>query len=479
MNVIVHHLKTEYMINSKVMWFTLAVLLALCYALAIDTTGVESVQIIWYNLVAGMVTSAAYKKDFSLKYFAGLPVERDKLIIMMIAGRLVYFVPGAITLSVYYHSLPKDPLLNHSWPLFIITYFIFVSVFNAMQLLGDIETPRIESVPSRFESFLMFFKKIAINYILGGTILVGGFLFFRALIVSLGLEILNNQFLLVIYGGAVLTFLMYRCHQVFLNEHLSYWSWKRDGLLAGFFIIAAVFPAIAYKKKLAALVYHNGDSPYFMAVTEEKPEKVRELFNDGVDPHIKNELGYTPALSALRRGKVEVLLALEEIGASIGPEDLVSPSALAYPPIEGKLTPLHLAILSNKVEMLNFVAAKPGQMDLMKHKEVKLSPIQLAAERCYPGMIAPLANMGFDLNQRTHDKSTPLIKAVKADCYGAVVELASLGASLNLKDAQGKTVFDYAKGRQMEFFLGKFSSEKIPQNRLPASTNLDFLESKR
>lgn len=479
MSILFHHLHSEYRIHAKVMWFTLAVLLVMCYALSIDASSVESVQIIWYSLVAGMVTSSAYKKDFSIKYYASMPIPRDILILIIILGRVIYFIPGAVTLTVYYSALPKDPLFNHSWPLFILTYFIFISLFNAIQVLGDIENPRIESVPGRFESFLMFFKKIAINYVLGAALLVGGFLLLRGTITALQLDFLNNQFLLIIYGGSLLTFMMYRCHQVFLNESLSYWSWKRDGVLATLFIIAAVIPAVVYKKKLAQLVYHKGDSPYFLAINEENISEIKKLHLVGHDFLQKNELGYTPFLAAIRKGNIQVLKELQTLGAKINSDDLVMPSLMGQYRIDGKLSPVHLAVLSTNPAMLDFIFQDPSVTILAQSEQVKLAPLHLAAQQCIPTMIEPLIGYGAPLDLRSNDGSSAIFEAVKSSCYAAAVELSMLGADLELKDNKGKTVFDYATNPQMNYLLSRFSRKKMPLNRFPASSNLAFPSTKR
>lgn len=478
MNFLLHHLKSEYRIHAKVMWFTLLILLIMCYALSIDASKVDSVQIIWYSLVAGMVTSSAYKKDFSLKYYMAMPIPRDILILIIILGRVLYFLPGAVTLSVYYSALPKDPLLNHSWLLLMMTYFIGISIFNAIQVLGDIENPRIESVPNRFESFLMFFKKIGINYILGAGIVVSGFVLLKSLVENLGIEALNNQFIVIIYGGAILTFLMYRCHQVFLNEHLSYWSWKKDGALATLLILVSVFPAIAYKKKISKLVYNKGDSEYFLAIENNDIKKIIELHKQGHDLNAKNELGYTPILSAIRSGNVLLVKAFDALGAKIEADDLVSPSMLQYQ-IEGKLSAIHLAVLSNEPQMLDLIINNQNVLIMSQSSDIKTSPLHLASNRCLPKMIEPLFKYGASSEEKNFKGQTPLFEAVKANCYAVAVELVSRGANINVIDAKGRPLQQFSKNHQMTHILERFGVKKVQQNRLPASVDVAFPSTKR
>lgn len=460
------------------MWFTLLILLVMCYALSIDASKVDSVQIIWYSLVAGMVTSSAYKKDFSLKYYTAMPIPRDILILIIILGRILYFLPGAVTLTVYYSALPRDPLLNHSWPLLMMTYFIGISIFNAVQVLGDIENPRIESVASRFESFLMFFKKIGINYILGAGILVSGFVLLKSLVEHLGLEALNNQFIIVIYGGAILTFLMYRCHQVFLNEHLSYWSWKKDGALASLLILVSVFPAIAYKQKISKLVYNKGESHYFQAIEKNEVKTIIELHKQGHDLNAKNELGYTPLLTAIRSGNILLFETLSSLGAQIAPNDFVSPSMLQYK-IEGKLAPIHLAVLSNEPQMLDLLAKDQNSFLMSQSKEIKVSPLHLASSRCLPKMVEPLIKYGASIDERNQLGQTPLFDAVKANCYAVTVELVSHGANTNIIDSKGRPIVQFSKNHQMTHILERFGAKKMQQNRLPASVDVAFPSTKR
>lgn len=455
------------------MWFTLLILLVMCYALSIDASKVDSVQIIWYSIVAGMVTSSAYKKDFSLKYYTAMPIPRDILILIIILGRVLYFLPGAVTLTVYYSALPSDPLLNHSWPLLMMTYFIGISIFNAVQVLGDIENPRIESVPSRFESFLMFFKKIGINYILGAGIFVSGFVLLKGFVEAIGFNAINNQFIVIIYGGAILTFLMYRCHQVFLNEHLSYWSWKKDGALATLLIVVSVFPAIAYKQSVSKLVYNKGDSEYFSAIENNDVKQVIELHKQGLDLNTKNELGYTPILSAIRSGNILLVETFESLGARIELTDLVNPSMLQYE-IEGKLSPIHLAVLSNEPQMINHILKNETVVSMTNDKSIKVSPLHLASSSCLPKMIEPLLRSGASLEEKNFRGQTPLFNAVKTNCFAVTVELISHGANTSIIDSKGRPLQQFSKNHQMTHILERFGAKKMQQNRLPASVDVAF-----
>ncbi|MBH47460.1 MAG: hypothetical protein CME71_04760 [Halobacteriovorax sp.] len=467
MKLILHHLTSEYKIHAKVMWFTLVILLAICYALSIDASKVDSVQIIWYSLVAGMVTSSAYKKDFSLKYYTAMPIPRDQLILIIVLGRVLYFIPGAVTLTVYYSALPRDPLFNHSWPLLMITYFIGISIFNAIQVLGDIENPRIESVPGRFESFLMFFKKIGINYILGSSLLVGGFILIKSSVEVLGLHFINNQFLIILYGGAVLTFLMYRCHHIFLNEHLSYWSWKKDGALATLLIAASIFPAIAFKQKAANFAYNHGPTPYFQAVDEIDQLKLRRIDTKIHDINAKNELGYTPILVAVRNGDLDSFITLKSMGASLTGDEIASASPLDPKKFKEKYNSLKLAILSNNPKMLETIL----QQELYGQGH-NLDALHFAAHNCKAAVIPTLIEFGFNPNQALENGQSSLFYATQTNCYSAVLELALHGADVKLKDKSGKEPKDYTKSFQMHHVLKRFESKKMQQNRLPASTNL-------
>ena len=459
MSLVLHHLRSEYKIHAKVMWFTLIILLTVCYALSIDASKVDSVQIIWYSIVAGMVTSSAYKKDFSLKYYTAMPIPRDQLILIIVIGRVLYFIPGAITLTVYYSALPRDPLFNHSWPLLILTYFIGISIFNAVQVLGDIENPRIESVPSRFESFLMFFKKIGINYILGSSLLVGGFVLLKSLVEILGMSFLNNQFLILLYGAAVLTFLMYRCHHIFLNEHLSYWSWKKDGALASLLIAASIIPAIAFKQKANDFAFNRGTSPYFQAVEQRDQLMLRRIDTKTHDIHAKNELGYTPILVTVRNGDIDSYITLKSMGASLTENDVVLASPLSQKRLKDKYNPLELAVMSHNSKMVEMILSDPT----FKTGD-NIQILSFAAQYCAPTAIATLVAVGFNPNSPDKTGQTPVFHAAKNNCYSAVIELAMLGAQVDLIDQAGKQPKHYTKSFQMQHVLERFSAKKMQQN---------------
>lgn len=475
MKFLLHYLKTEYQLHSKVLWLTFLILLCLGFMFHDES----AISLVTYCSYAGFLIGLTYKKDFSLKYFVGLPVSRDHLIIALIIGRSIYFIPSILVLSIFYSSLPKHEWLNLNYPLFVITFCIAVSIYNATQVLGDIESPRIESVPGRLDSFLMFFKKIVNNYIFGGLILILGFTILKMLITALGMNFLANQYLVVIYGATVLLLSVYRCHHVFINEELTYWSWKKDGVITGVFFALVIAPGIIFKQKTMRMVYSVGNSPYFAAVESSNTDEILNLHQQGYDPKIKNDLGYTPLLTAIRNGDLKIIQTFESLGVDISTDDLVTDyTAFGLGEIPGKLTPIHVAMLSNNSQILEYVSTKPGQIELLGHKEVTYSPLHTAAKLCYPDMVQPLLDLNVPID-RQNKGHTALSIAVLNDCPGVAVELLRHGARADIKDKSGKTVFDYKNGRQMRYFLRQFSSEKMTQNRLPASTNLANPQMKR
>lgn len=483
MKYILHHLKTEFILNYKVIIVGILLLFAYVATVAGDPSEsnklIDSANYIVLPFIFGFLFSSTYKRDFSFKYYAGLPIKRDILILMMIIGRLVYFVPGAIVLTVYYDKIPNDPMFNYNWVSFILTYFIFVCIFNATQVINDIEVPRVETVTSRLESLLIFLKRIAINYVFNGTIVISGFLLLRGLIELLGIEFLNNQFLIVIYGAAVFTFLLYRTHQILLNEILSYWSWKRDGSVLALLIVLVTIPSLIFKNKLETHHLISGDSPYFEAIEKVAIEDIKKLHAEGHSLDVKNEYHYTPLLAAIRKGDLKLVLTLEELGAKLMDNEIILNRNIITRERDGDFTPLHLAVLSNNPKMVDYVLSKSDFKELHKQPQIKLTPLQAAAFFCYPAMIEPLIETGANVNERTKDGQTPLMLAARDNCPGSIVALLMNGANADYKDLTGKTVFDYAKGRQVEYLLERFNSKKSTQNRLPASTNLANPQSKR
>jgi hypothetical protein len=478
MKFFIHHLKTEYHLNSKLLWFILAFLTFMGFIISIDATNEESIQLIWFCILSGVFLSTAYKRDFSLKYYMALPVPRDQLVLLMIFGRTVYFLPGLIVFNIFYSSIPQHDIFNYNRLSAFLAYFIIVSLYNATQVLGDIENPRVETVPGRFDSFLMFFKRFFINFMLGGTLVITGLVLLGSFVEAIGLTALNNQFLMVIYGAAVLTFMLYRCHQVLLNEHLTYWSWKRDGTIASFFILASVLPALMFKDIIGHFAASETKT-YFHAIDSGDIEKIKELQQQGIDASVADHRGLTPVLYSIYRGNLEALKTLESFGLDV--------DVFAKVPLDkikrfddGHVQALHLAILSNNPEMLDYIFTKPDIFNAAKKEVHKNSPLFFAAKYCNAQAIVDLLNFGEDPNQRLENHKTPLMIATHSDCYTGAIELLSAQAKLDLKDKEGKTVFDYAaKKPQMQYFLEKFSTEKVHHGRLPASSNLAFPSTKR
>lgn len=495
MKILLHHIKNEYKLNSKSLWFGIALIYLLLFITFDDFSGQKlGIESVGACFLFGIFMSSAYKREFSMKYFMALPIPRDLMVILMVFGRIIYFVPGAIVLTSIYSQIAKHDYLNYSWVSFITCYFLAGCIFNAIQVNSDIDQPRLETVTSRFEAFLMFIKKVYLNIVLSAFISVVGFLILLSIVEMIGLKFLANQFLLSIYAAGILYYLIKRCHKVLLNERLSYWSWKKDGSVVFAVLVLMIAPAYlldssVFSKRFSK--FFKDPSPYFEAVTNNDIEVIKSLHAQGIKADEQNVFGATPALHAIKLGHVLALKELENIGAgadasklyknkghlnrNVSLDELESKSE-EFAKSEGeKVTAAHLAIESGNPEMLMYVMQLPGINEALSQKEVKTPLLFYAAQKCEPEIINLLIQSGSDPNQRLADYSTPLMAA---KCLPAMVELLLNGADPSLKDQSGKTAFDRGS-RQVKFILERLSGKKMTKDRAPASTNLDFPNPKR
>ena len=141
-------------------------------------------------------------------------------------------------------------------------------------------------------------------------------------------------------------------------------------------------------------------------------EKIIALLESGLDINSVNDIGYTALMSAARSYRTTIVAYLLEHGANSGLS------------CADGVTALHAA-----------VGETPSQPD--------------SQSEC----VKMLINAGADLNATTSTGLTPLMNAAWFGCTQSFKVLIDAGASVGIKDSQGRTAEDLAKIKKREEIL--------------------------
>lgn len=79
----------------------------------------------------------------------------------------------------------------------------------------------------------------------------------------------------------------------------------------------------------------------------------------------------------------------------------------------------------------------PGDLNLPD--DAGLTPLHLAALNCRTNVLAVLLAKGAEVNREAKDDTTPLHVAAQEGCLDAVKMLVAKGAKINARDSQGRT----------------------------------------
>jgi len=174
-------------------------------------------------------------------------------------------------------------------------------------------------------------------------------------------------------------------------------------------------------------------NPLFAAVLKNDADKVYRCIRDGQNPNVKNELGLTPLHFAAANGLERCAEALLDSGASIDLADNKGNTAL------------HFAALDNRVRMVKLLLENGARPNV--RNSCGEAPLHFAAGNLGRASAEALLGGGALVDPVDAKGRTPLFGAVNFGDDPTVVLLVQHGASLSVKDAEGKGLVDVADGK--------------------------------
>jgi len=415
---------------------------------------------------------------FSWKFFQGLPINKNALLLAMGCSFILSYLPLFIFLIIFWKIIilfTKDVFLINLLSIYkviinlILIFFIFGvgSVSNVIRLTR-IEFQRKKSTAANFLSIIRGILFVIVSFIyffIGASYLktefnIDVFKYFNY--AQEALIIMKDSWL----SPLILALICYRhFHSVlmiWMNEKLSYRRESRLSNQANWAIVACLLAMIIIPMNYIEITPPSlaTGNKLIQAVHEKDYKKIESIISHHeIDINIKNQFGVTPLMIAILEGDLKTVKLLEENGASFDGSINIPHSS------QNGFNSLLFAIESKKPEMIDYLLSRGLKINTYS-PVAGLYPIHLAASKCDSRLLDHVLQRGADLKLRNAKGETPLLVAARQHCFSAITSLKEAGADFNVEDLTGRRATDYYKGNlansEAAYYIEKNS-------RLPAS----------
>ncbi len=406
-------------------------------------------------------------ENFSWKYYQSLPVNKNDLYRLYLINHLFNYIPGLFWFLCFHRHLAFlmeiSPWTLLNWlPIAILTFIAFgLQSFVALVVYPRTQFSRVNK---RFLLFKilrngLYFCTGAIYLSIGvGTLAKWVHVDYPEFwgVLSTVISYFWNKY----FGFALIAIgVTYQYHQnfsVWLDEKRktprSNWKALRDIPLMTAAVAFLIYP-ITYLTST-----DDGGPDFHEAVIENKIQTVKRLIKDGADINQKNNLGFTPIMTAAYRGRGEIYSLLVDAGAR---QDFKLGSKKDY--------------FYNGAD-LYFLSLRGGELSIVKSlfrpENLKLNlgnfghnSLHIAAIRCHEAVLEFLIENKADVNVVTNNGRSPLHFAAKGGCFPAVASLLEAGADTLLKDKYNKFAYEYGSqtSRSPASYIKRKTLKRLPQ----------------
>ncbi|MFA6238101.1 MAG: ankyrin repeat domain-containing protein [Bacteriovorax sp.] len=473
----IKHILLHYFEWSRTVYLiTIALILISAYAINYFPIASEFKPILIYcNLIVALAfhfitrfqpVQGQAPNGFSLKFFQGIPLKKDEIILSVVACSLLSTIPIILCTLLFSEYVNRTFHLNLNALKISINASFILLLLSMVTTKSIIEFPRKED--ERKNPFRPFIKILRQSSVSMFAILISLLLF---LIVddyfhwNLAKELLSFLESLPKYLTSwwstlffVLFFLyhFFEVHRLWTNEILTYkkqyWNAKKEyallaisglGTLFFFMLIDLSTPEI-YIGTVQKAVY---ESKYDL-LKNISPEKINTT----------NYYGVTPMMVAVGHGDLKMIQYLESKGANYEGK-IVNEQKL------NGMDNIMLAIRRRDLSVLKYISTKTNNLTRL-NQELGFYPIHYATGTCQSDVVDYLVEQNVDVNVLNKDGETPLMVSARANCWSVAVVLKEAGAKFDAKDMLGKTALEKIKNpkskKELVYFFQKNS-------RVPAS----------
>lgn len=425
---------------------------------------------------ANVLPSIASDFDrFSWKYFQGLPLNKEELIVSLIISDLFVMFPLVVWLMSFFNQIAglfvdHPEQISFSIPLKIFLCLIPIILFLSISSISNIITlPRKQY--SKNDPRIVFFHKLK-TFVVGVAVLLYAVFAHEFIQLLTGFSVGPYVVKTVTFISSLSTWWILpvlvlitaynfsNLVKVWQNEKASYvkikWNHKKD-----FSIIAVsllLISAPLYNMDLTIPAKYN-DGDIVKAVYRSNFDEVERLVKFGSDINEVNRHGFSPLHVAAISGQFHMYLYLELRGAKA---DTVIGSKLKK--YEGN-TILMSAILGGNYDLVKYLLDKGLSPDA-KNEKWKFYPLHLASVKCKTKILDLLLEKKADVSVLNRFGRSALHNAASVGCFGSAISLLEAGSNPALKDKSGKMAINYSeknfKTSELHYYLEK-------RTRSPAS----------
>lgn len=115
------------------------------------------------------------------------------------------------------------------------------------------------------------------------------------------------------------------------------------------------------------------------------------------------------------------------------------------------LTPLFYAVDKNRVEAVGVLLSKGADVNPLSQRG--LSPLGMASSRCHLNMMKYLIDHGAAIDLAREVNLSPLYLSLdESDCLAGALYLIKMGANTTVKNGDGQSYLEYAKGKSLKLY---------------------------
>lgn len=223
-----------------------------------------------------------------------------------------------------------------------------------------------------------------------------------------------------------------------------------------------------------------GLTPLCHAASHVRMKTVERLIKEGADVFVQTKSQSTILMLAITNCEGKNVNPIIKCGVDVNHQNVSGQTALMIAAEEG---------YENIIRSLTAEKAEPDLCD-----ETGKTALMYAAENKYPASVDALIEAHADVNLQDKEGETALIKVLKgyeklSDKYGGdvialdrkrymnvIIPLVEAHTQLDLRDKEGKTVFDYMDRIKDEELMSRLVQEKMEQDLLKRSDRIPYEE---
>lgn len=377
------------------------------------------------------------KRKTSIKYFLSLPLSKSEILLYKSFSDIVFFIPAIyfVMMGTYYLKLDIHFIL------LFISLLILSVVAGLWMFDQEIEQPRLDNAKSSFVNRLVYLRK-STEFIFRSILIT----YLLIIVIILPIDFIFKEYIFLIFLGVTLFMKFQKSLLLMKDESLSYFKVKRDVLRISWKLALLLGPVIVVQLKAIGIINPYGDQEIFNDIYYNDMKAVHEYFHEKKQWQLEGKDGYTPLLSAIHLGRLEIVKFMLATGAKLFEENS-----------KEKHNPLVLAIDSGSAQMLE-VLIKEDKNYYEKNKD---SLFIYASKSCRPDIIDELIKHKPNLNYQDKNGRTVLHHQVLNKCYSGIIILVNAGVDVEIKDKKNKKAIEYGLNNNISYFLNSKSRQKV------------------